>query len=60
MYIAAVRNLEWVKKCKQLIGINLECPPVRMPPPQTWNDSVLIYQNSMCVLLQNAGKTEGT
>ena len=62
-FIAPVRNLEWVKKCKELNGINLECPPVRMPPPQTWNDSVLIYQNSMCVLLQNAGKagkTEGT
>ena len=52
MYIAAVRTLEWVKKCKQLIGINLECPPVRMPPAQTWNDSVLTNQNIMCVLLQ--------
>ena len=31
MYVAAVRNLEWVKKCKQFIGINLECPRVRMP-----------------------------
>ena len=32
IYIAVVWNLEWVKKCKQLIGENLECPPVRMPP----------------------------
>ena len=27
IYIAVVWNLEWVKKCKQLIGENLECPP---------------------------------